>query len=151
MSLGDRICVMLDNRIKQTASPQEVFRSPSDPEVAEFLNMRNVLQVDAVKDDLCTVCDHSVHVSSADNAISHIWIRPEEVLLSKDAFDSSARNQFKCKVSSWDYRESLLEVHLASDELVLTALVTHASFEKMQIEAGTEIYATFKSSAVHCF
>ena len=151
MSLADRICIMLDNRIKQIATPHEVFQRPSDPEVADFLNMSNVLAVDLVQENICTVYGREIHVSSANDAISHIWIRPEEVLLSKEPFDSSARNQFKCKVTGWDNHDSLLAVQITSDRLDLTTLITHASFQKMQIEAGAEVFATFKSSAVHCF
>ena len=151
MSLADRICIMLDNRIKQIATPHEVFQRPSDPEVADFLNMSNVLAVDLVQENICTVYGREIHVSSANDGTCHIWIRPEEVILSKEPFDSSARNQFKCKVTGWDNRESLLAVQIASDGLVLTALITHASFQKMQIQAGAEVFATFKSSAIHCF
>lgn len=151
MSLADRICIMLDNRIKQIATPHEVFQRPSDPEVADFLNMSNVLAVDLVQENICTVYGREIHVSSANDGICHIWIRPEEVILSKEPFDSSARNQFKCKVTGWDNRESLLEIHVASGGLDLTALITHASFQKMQIETGAEVFATFKSSAIHCF
>jgi molybdate/tungstate transport system ATP-binding protein len=151
MSLADRICIMLDNRIKQIATPHEMFQRPSDPEVADFLNMSNVLPVDLVHENVCTVYGREIHVSSANDAICHIWIRPEEIILSKAPFDSSARNQFKCKVTGWDNRESLLAVQITSDGLVLTALITHASFQKMQIETGTEVFATFKSSAIHCF
>lgn len=151
MSLADRICIMLENRIKQIATPHEVFQRPSDPQVADFLNMSNVLAVDLVHENICTVYGREIHVSSANDAICHIWIRPEEVLLSKEPFDSSARNQFKCKVTGWDNRDSLLAVRITSDRLDLTALITHASFQGMQIKAGAEVFATFKSSAVHCF
>ncbi len=151
MALADRVCIMLDNRIKQIATPHEMFQRPSDPEAADFLNMSNVLPVDFVKENICTVHGREIHVSSANDATSHIWVRPEEVILSKAPFDSSARNQFKCEVTGWDNRESLLAVQIASEGLGLTALITHASFQKMQIEIGTEIFATFKSSAIHCF
>jgi molybdopterin-binding protein len=32
----------------------------------------------------------------------------------------------------------------------LTALITHTSFEQLAIRKGSPLYATFKSSAVHC-
>ncbi|MFC1792540.1 ABC transporter ATP-binding protein [Planctomycetota bacterium] len=37
MSLGDRICVMCDGKIQQTASPMEVYESPANRFVAGFL------------------------------------------------------------------------------------------------------------------
>jgi molybdate/tungstate transport system ATP-binding protein len=149
--LADKICVMLDNKIRQVATPTQLFRKPSDHEVAKFLGMRNVLPITRAEKGICFVCGKTVYASSADDLTSHIWIKPEEIVLSTKPFDSSARNQFISRVAQLDRHESLLAVHVISDELPLTALITYASLNKLEIEVGTEVYATFKSSAVHCF
>ncbi|MHC4215157.1 MAG: ATP-binding cassette domain-containing protein, partial [Planctomycetota bacterium] len=151
MAIADRIGVMLDNRIRQVATPEELFRRPSKPDVAQFLGMRNVLGVSSVKDNICRVCGMDIHASSAKASTAHIWIGPEEILLSREPFDSSARNQFKATIAEWDRRDSLLSVRVAAGQLNLTALITYASFSELGIEAGAELYATFKSSAIHCF
>ena len=151
MALGDRVGVMLNHTIRQTAAPEELFRKPSESDVAEFLGMRNVLPVSAVNGRLCTTSGVQLHVSSANGSTSHIWISPEKILLSRRPFDSSARNQFKCRVVEWEHCDSLLAVHVACGELTLTALITYASFKELEIADGGEVFATFKSSAVHCF
>jgi len=151
MALGDKVAVMLNHEIRQVAGVEELFRRPSDAEVAEFLGMKNVLPVSMVKGDVCVVCGQEVYVSSAEDSTCHIWIGPEEILLSLRPFDSSARNQFKCKVVGWEHHNSLFAVAVAANELGMTALITHSSFEQLEIAVGREIYATFKSSAVHCF
>ncbi|MHC4563641.1 MAG: ABC transporter ATP-binding protein [Planctomycetota bacterium] len=150
MALGDRVAVLLDKRLRQVAAPEELFRRPSDPEVAAFLGMRNVLAVSAVRETVCHVCGADIHVSPATDATEHIWIAPEEIILSAEPFASSARNQFRCRVVDWRHRDSLLAVRVAYGELSLVSLITYASFEQLGIEAGREVYATFKSSAVHC-
>ena len=151
MALGNRIGVMLDHRIHQIASPENLFRRPSDPDVAAFLGMWNVLPVAGVTDHVCTIGDQRIHVSHADEHTGHVWIKPEEILLSRDPFDSSARNQFACRVLEWQHRETLLLVHVQIGELTLAALITYASFQHLALDKGAELYATFKSSAVHCF
>jgi len=157
MALGDRIGIMLDERIRQAASPEKLFRRPSDPDVARFLGMRNVLPVTAVDGDICLVHGIAIRASSAHDASSHIWIRPEEILLSDERFDSSAQNQFEGSVIEWDHRRPLVAVHVEvrqpdlSVALELTGLITYASFKRLGIEAGARIYVTFKSSAIHCF
>jgi molybdate/tungstate transport system ATP-binding protein len=151
MVLADRICVMLDSKIRQVARPTELFRKPSDPEVAAFLGTKNVLPVTKAQEGVCSICEKNIYVSSADFSTSHVWIKPEEILLSTSPFNSSARNQFKCRVAEIDPLDSLLSVHIVSGKLPLTALITYASFNKLQIEVGAEVYATFKSSAIHCF
>ncbi|MHC4125220.1 MAG: ATP-binding cassette domain-containing protein [Planctomycetota bacterium] len=151
MTLADRICVMLDNRIRQVAVPAELFRKPSDPEVAGFLGMRNILPVTGAEEGICLVGSKKVYAASVNDSTSHIWIKPEEILLSTSPFDSSARNQFRSRVAEIDHHDSLLAVYIVSGKLTLTALITYASFKRLGIEVGTEVYATFKSSAVHCF
>ena len=151
MSLGDKVCVMLNQQIRQTGTVGQLFHSPSDAKVAKFLGISNVLAVSKVEEQVCTVGRQRVHVNGADETTCYIWIRPEEIILSKKPFDSSARNQFECTVTAWDHRESLLAVQVVSQGLGLTALITYTSFEKLGIKAGTEVFATFKSSAVHCF
>lgn len=151
MSLGDRVGVMLDGRLRQIGTPEEIFRSPTDPEVADFLGMRNVIAVSDVKDNICGAGGLRIHCAAADESVSHIWIKPEEIILSRDAFDSSARNQFKCRVLDWEHAGPLLAVRVSCGGLTLSALITHASFQHLGVSEGEELYATFKSSAVHCF
>ncbi len=150
MALGDRVGVMLGDRLHQVGEPEELFRRPSDPAVADFLGMRNVLPVSHVSDTTCRVGGAEVHVSSLTDTTCHIWIKPEEIILSAGPFASSARNQFKCSVVDWDHHGSLLAVRVAVGELSLVALITHTSFTELGIGNGREVYATFKSSAVHC-
>ena len=57
----------------------------------------------------------------------------------------------RCTVEEWENSGPLLAVRVSSGALTLTALVTYESFNDLGIDAGTELYCTFKSSAVHCF
>jgi molybdate/tungstate transport system ATP-binding protein len=149
MSLGDRIGVMLDGCMRQCGTPEELFRKPSSQEVADFLGMRNIVPVSCESKGMCKAGDLEIHAAEVTNSVSHVWIRPEEIVLSKEPFTSSARNQFKGRVIDWEPSGMLLGVHLSCDGLVLTALITYASFKELAIEQGLELYVTFKSSSVH--
>ena len=100
---------------------------------------------------MCKIFEQNIYRPSADVSTSHIWIKPEEILLSSGPFDSSARNQIKGSVVEIDPLNSMLAVHIVAGKLPLTALITYASYQKLNIEVGTELFATFKSSAIHCF
>ena len=150
MALADRIGVMLDYRLRQIAAPEELFRRPTDASVARFLGMRNVLAVSGVRDDICEVAGRQIRASSADQSTRHIWIMPEELILSDQPFASSALNQFKCSVIDWDHSDALLAVQLACGDLRLVALITYTSFQQLNIEPNRRLYVTFKSSAIHC-
>lgn len=149
--LADRVGVMLAGHIHQIATPEQLFRAPSDRQVAEFLGMRNIIAVDSAERGVCRTRGVEIHAAFADESVSNIWIKPEEILLSRQPFDSSARNQFQCRVEEWENSGTLLAVRISTGPLNLTALVTHESFKELGIEVATELYCTFKSSAVHCF
>jgi len=150
MALADRIGVMLDYSLRQVAKPEELFRRPSDADVARFLGIRNVLTIDRVDGDVCETSGQHIRASAADDSTHHIWIMPEELLLSDQPFTSSALNQFKCKVIDWDHSDALLAVRLACGDLRLVALITYTSFQQLRVEPNRELYVTFKSSAIHC-
>lgn len=43
-ALADRIVIMSDGRIQQVGKPQDVYRAPANPFVAEFMGMNNLLR-----------------------------------------------------------------------------------------------------------
>jgi molybdate/tungstate transport system ATP-binding protein len=149
--LGERIGVMLDGSLRQLGTPIELFQHPTDPDVAEFLGMRNILAVDPLGDGQCSAQGVPIHVSRREERYSYIWIRPEEILLSAERFDSSARNQLACEVLDWEMRDVLVTVRLRSKDLTFSALITFGSFQELNPQPGSRIYATFKSTAIHCF
>jgi molybdopterin-binding protein len=150
MQLGDQICVMLDSRIRQVGPGEELFRRPSDPAVADFLGMKNILSVEKSAEDIYSVFDQKIHLS-CEQPISHIWIKPEDIILSTQPFDSSARNQFECKVLEIEMSNPFISVPIQAGKMKLTSLITYTSLENLKIKAGTKIYATFKTSALHSF
>jgi molybdate/tungstate transport system ATP-binding protein len=151
ISLGQRIGVMLDGKLKCVTTPEVLFHRPTDVEVADFIGIRNVLPIDSVEGDLVTVNGVELHCVNVREDCSHIWILPEEIILSTRPFESSARNTLECVVEGWDHLDILIAVHLRTGDLRLTALVTFVSFNELKIIDGQPLLATFKSSAVHCF
>jgi molybdate/tungstate transport system ATP-binding protein len=149
--LADRVGVMLESRIRQVGSPEDLFRRPTDAEVGAFLGMKNFVRVADTRPGCCVVNGSEIHVAAVDEPVSHLWIKPEEILLSTEPFASSARNQFRGRVTSCEPSGILLAVRVDVGALELTALVTHESFNALRLVPGREVYCTFKSSAVHCF
>jgi molybdate/tungstate transport system ATP-binding protein len=149
--LGHRVGVMLDGRLHQIGKPADLFRKPTDSAVATFLGMRNIFAAQNCTDGFCEADGVKIHVGEREDAYRHVWIRPEEILLSKDVFESSARNQFWGTVEGWDFQDVFINIRLIVQGLKLNVLVTYASFDTLELEPGLELCVTFKSSAVYCF
>lgn len=88
-----------------------------------------------------------IHVDTALEGQVKISIRPENIILSKGSFISSARNIHKGKVIDIIIEESkvLVTAHIG---IPIKALITLKSLKEMNIEKGTELYVVFKTMSV---
>lgn len=112
--------------------------------------MKNILLVEKAAEGVYSAFDQRIYMT-CDQPVSHIWIKPEDIILSSEPFDSSARNQFACEVIEVETNNPFIAVVIQAGQMKLTSLITHTSFERLAVKAGKDIYVTFKSSALHAF
>ena len=170
--LGD-VAILLDaGRVLQSGKPDEVFRRPASPYVAEFLGAENVLAGIArvLPDDspdwrpsLETTFGEGHHavefrtgaltIYAVANAVEnpgYAVIRAEEVLLSLEPQTaSSARNHFRGRIAEISTLGALTRVSIEVDGSVLVAALTTRSAQELALAVGVEAYASFKAMAVH--
>lgn len=168
--LGD-VAILLDaGRVLQYGPPEEVFRRPATPYVAEFLGAENVLagsvQVlrdappDFIVDDATPA--HGVHalefvsgpitiytVGSATPGEAYAVIRAEEVSLARSAPSTSARNVFRGRILELHTLGALARVTLDVSGVPLVAALTSRSAQELALREGEEVWASFKAMAVH--
>lgn len=110
-------------------------------------------------DSLITVSDDettarigavSLYVDTALRGPARVSIRPEDIILSKGTFISSARNIHKGIVADIFIQDSTAKVVLDIG-IPLVALITKKSLTDMSIEKGCELYAVFKAMAVKIY
>jgi molybdopterin-binding protein len=163
--LGD-VAILLDcGRVLQSGKPEEVFRRPASPYVAEFLGAENVFAgtgrvVDESGDGESDM-DHRViefrtgsltiyAVGGSVESPGYAVIRAEEVLLSSEPQGStSARNQFRGRVTEISTLGALTRVSLDIGGTSLVAALTTRSARELALAVGVEAYASFKAMAVH--
>lgn len=73
-----------------------------------------------------------------------VFIRPENIILSKNPIRSSARNSFKGRITKITNLGPILNVELDDG---LKAFITKQSAEEMNLKQDAEIYASFKATA----
>lgn len=74
-------------------------------------------------------------------------LNPTEIIISREPFHSSARNQLKSIVNSHISEGGLYKVTLDCG-VPLVAAITKASWDEMGLKPGEPVYAVFKASAV---
>jgi len=177
--LGD-VAILLDGgRVLQSGKPEDVFRKPASPYVAEFLGAENVFagtgrlmggepEVDppvartAAESPAAgpRSLSHAVEFASGPLTIyavassvenpGYAVIRAEEVLLSLEPQSmSSARNHFRGRITEISTLGALTRVTLDVDGTPLVAALTTRSAQELSLAVGVEAYASFKAMAVH--
>jgi tungstate transport system ATP-binding protein len=154
--LGDRVAVLLDGNLRQLGSPQEVFSSPIDTQVADFLGVENVLPGRVVdnKDGRLIIHVEGKELEAIGgmdlNQEVLFCLRPEDITLwkTKEIPESSARNQLIGQVELISPQGPLYQVTLDCG-FPFVVLITRASARDLEIEQGMILSASFKASAVH--
>jgi molybdopterin-binding protein len=168
--LGD-VAILLDaGRVLQHGPPEEVFRKPASPYIAEFLGAENVIAgtvrvlEDAAPDwlaaeDVASPRYHAIEFRSGDLAIytvgdavagpAYAVIRAEEVVLSTEASVSSARNSFDGAIEEIATLGALTRVTVRIGETPLVAALTTRSAHELALRVGARVQASFKAMAVH--
>lgn len=163
-ALADRIAVMENGRVVQTATPGELVLDAATPFVAAFTGAE--LLVDGV------VTGHEdgvVQVTTSGGAILlattpadqgtlpaatpvHVAYRPEDIVLAPADADmaTSARNRFRLTVAATAPSGGLVRVHL-SGMVELTALLTRQSAQDLDVSPGREVAAYLKTTALRAF
>jgi molybdate/tungstate transport system ATP-binding protein len=167
--LGDVGVVLDRGRLLQAGRPEDLFRHPASPVVADFLGAENVFAGSAqpIRDDApdwvpaadWEVVEHAVAFTTGGLTLyaighvipgnAHAVIRADEISLSRTASASSVRNQFRGQVVEIAPAGALTRVTVDVSGLPLIAAVTTRSAQELQLAPGVEVFAAFKATAVH--
>jgi len=140
--------------VVQIGTPEQIFRQPNSEFVAKFAMARNVTSAEVTDGEdgraFAYIDDTRLEVLTELRGTRNLSLRPEDILVSLEPFQSSARNSFQGTITDVLDRGSILYLTInVPPELVV--LVTRRSYEEMNLRKGGEVYVTFKASAVHVF
>ena len=92
MTMADLVVVMGEGRIRQAASPMEIYRKPADAFVADFIGSTNLLEISADSAGRASVLGHVIPGLAMPKGMTQgsISIRPEDVHLGKPGADKLA-------------------------------------------------------------
>jgi len=151
--LSDQIAI-LNKKIFQMGTPEEVFLKPAHKFVAEFVGVRNVKKGTAthLEPDLTLIKLRKINIYSISHLEGLVYasIRPEDITLSKMKVISSALNEFKGNVKGIVDNGGLIEIEVDVGE-DFTVHMTRKSFLDMELTVGSEVWLQFKASAVNVF
>lgn len=152
--LADRIGVLMNGELLQTGSSRDVFTSPRNREVAEFVGVENIIDgvIVSGEDKVATIDIGGRFVEAiSDYAAGEkvcACVRPEDITLALSKAASSARNSFTGEITRVVAAGPLTRVEIDCG-FPLIALVTKRSAEELGLKKGKQVFATFKATGVH--
>jgi len=152
--LANRIGVLINGEILQTGGQRDIFSSPRNREVAEFVGVENIIDgvIVSSQDKVVTIdTGGGVIEAISDYAIGEevcACVRPEDITLALSTVSSSARNSFIGEITRVVSRGPLSRIEIDCG-FPLIALVTRRSVEELNLARTKKVHATFKATGVH--
>ncbi|OPX62332.1 ABC transporter ATP-binding protein [Methanoregula sp. PtaB.Bin085] len=157
--LADRIGVLMNGRLVQVGTAEEIFYQPAGREIARFVG------IDAITGGIVTenrgghalirvkdLCFEALTGLPAGQQVI-LYIRPEEVTVSPAGSSSSrtsVRNQLAGRITKMVPSGPFIRITIDCG-IPITALITRRSCTELGLSAGIMVVAGVKATAVHVF
>jgi len=147
---AQKAVLLLNGRIVEVGTIDEILRKSKN--LTKFARLENIFSgtSEILEEGTSRIkLDEGIAIESALRKRGRItvFIRPEDIILSKKKFESSARNIFEGKIVEISDLGPLVRLKVdAGKEFI--AQITKKSFVEMDLNVGSQIYLTFKASSV---
>jgi molybdate/tungstate transport system ATP-binding protein len=149
--LGDRTAILNRGKIEQVGTVADVFEHPVTPFVAEFVGMKNVFPA-TFDDARCVVGDLSLALETPPGiAEGHLAIRPEDLIVRKDAFSENGMTVLKGKVLGVVDRGPYHEVLIKRGEVTFTAMISKSDLFGLALSKNNDVHIGIQTSSIHVF
>ncbi len=158
LALGRRVAVVMDGRVQQVGTPQQVFSAPRDVRVARFVGVETVLSGQVVR-QAAGYLRLRLDAGWEMEAVGHLppgarvyaCLRPDQITLWRvePPQASSARNRCQGRVRQLTTLGPVVKVVVDCHGEAVVAHITAASAADLRLHEGAAVWLTFKASAVH--
>jgi len=151
LSLAGRAAVINKGHIEQTGAVKEIFEKPVSPFVADFVGMKNLFKA-SFRGIYAMVSGLKIETGRAVDPSSHyLAVRPEDIVISREKFSSSMRNNYSGIVTKINNQGFYYEIDVRIKDVSFKGLITKGALIELGLEEGIPVYVSFKASAVHVF
>jgi len=156
LRMAKTIGIMQAGKLIQWGSPQDVFRNPASTFAAELSGLKNFYEAELLPDTangLRKVLVRGVLLftqSELDAGLGKLVIDEKQIVLSKDVPRTSAQNCLKGFVKQCQKTSYGCEMEIDCG-INLIAYITEFALEQLALTVESEVYVSFKTSAVRYF
>ena len=140
--LADRVLYLMDGVISEEGAPEQVeaitrFTENIFPGISRHVDGVSTLKVENLELKFTEPVEGRVS----------IHVRPQDIILSNDWIETSARNQFRGPIVGVEEKNGVVLVSVDVG-MVFRAQITRRSFDEMGLFLGKEVNISFKASSV---
>ena len=150
MVLADRVVVLEEGHVVQTASPGDIARRPASTYVAQLVGV-NMLRGSA--HDGTVTLDGGGRIRIADQVISGpviVALRPEAISVHMHQPEGSARNVWEATVTGLEARGDLVRVEVDGPPSV-TAVITPGAVSDLGLHEGARVWLSAKATELDVY
>jgi molybdate/tungstate transport system ATP-binding protein len=149
--LADRAAVISQGRIEQVGKTDEVFQRPATPFVAEFVGMKNVFEA-VFQGDKALFGTLEIDLQERLNGAKRfVAIRPEDVIISGEAFGSEEYLSFKGEIQRVVDNGPYYDVFVRVRDLVFQAFTTKNALTDLPLTSGRNVFLNMRRFHFHAF
>ena len=150
-TLPHRIALINDGKITEVGAPAEIFGKLSK-NLASFAAVDNTFTGTAKATSAGTTLldvgsGVQIEATAQRQGETSVFISPQDIILSKNAVESSARNVFKGRITEIMDLGSLVKLKVDVGKS-FTVQITKRSFSEMRLNLNAEVFIAFKASNV---
>ncbi|MBN1332372.1 MAG: TOBE domain-containing protein, partial [Synergistales bacterium] len=151
LSLGDRVAVLKEGILRQVGNVAEVFKSPADPVVADFVGMKNLIPCDIKTNTAISLDGISFAIShSGPQGCTFLGIRPEDIAIARVAPEVKDQcNIFQGEIISIISRGTVIEVVVSVENSRFVSYILASSLVEMKLQVGDQVYLRIKPEIIH--
>jgi molybdopterin-binding protein len=141
-SLANRVLYLKDGVISEEGAPERIeaitrFTENIFPGISKYVEGVSAIRVDEIDIKFTEPVEGRVS----------IHVRPQDIILSNDWIETSARNQFRGSIVGVEEKNGVVMVSIDVGA-VFRAQITRRSFDEMELSLGKEVNISFKASSV---
>lgn len=152
-ALADSVAILRAGMIESSGRLETMLASDASPFISEALEESNYIEGKVVESNgNITIIKAGSHLLETLGGYSvgskvGVLVRPEEIILAKEAIKTSARNVIRAEVADMTQRAGITDVRLRTDSLRLRARVTEDARNYLGLDKGDMVYAIFKATS----
>jgi molybdate/tungstate transport system ATP-binding protein len=154
--MADRIAVISSGKLEQVGRPNEVFFSPENETVSEFIGALNILDCASYHTVIPGVVEVDcggmrVIVPHEGNSVQKIAVLPRDIRVYDTPAPGPQINCFNGVITAISSLGGIVRLEIKVEEIKLKAEMPSDTFESMSLAIGKEVYVILKMNTIRIY